>query len=90
MWMRWPGDAGGGEQYFGAGVDEAGRLEQLSRHQVAFGLSQRLMNFPAMEFWARSRWGGIGTHGARCQTSDSSVSASDSTVTLLCSLGCLQ
>lgn len=63
--MSWPSDAVGGEQGFGAGVDGAGRLEQLS-NTSGFELSQRLMNFPAMEFWARSRWGGIGKteHGA--------------------------
>jgi hypothetical protein len=35
-----------------------------------FGLSQRLMNFPAMEFWGRSRWGGIRwcKNGTRCTT----------------------
>lgn len=43
-----------------ASVLEVRRLEYLSDTS---GLSCRngLMNFPAMEFWARSTWGGIGT-----------------------------
>lgn len=70
-----------------ASVLEMTRPEDWSSCQdtSGFELSQRLMNFPAMEFWARSRWGGIGTHTvhAASQASDSSVSASG------CSLGCL-